>query len=1156
MNGKPFIHLRVRSEYSILTGVPSIEELVSATLAKGYDQIALTDFGVFFGAIEFQELCKKKGIHPIHGIELQLEHERVGGTASVLVFPINLEGYRSICRLIAKHYQIPSNCPPTIVNRDALFEISENLLVLSGFHESEIGYYLDRNDRNTAKKHASEWKAAFGDRFYLELQDFNREVDELLCVEMEQIANDLSIPTVVTNSVKYLNQGDGETLELLQAIGEHVTLPQYYELHEHDTEETYLKSADEMYERFAGREEALARTLEIAERIQFAVPTGKVMMPRFPLPAEAPVQDLDEYFCYQARKGLADRLGTVSDEYRDRLEYELEVVRKTGFSGYFLIVADFIQEARKRGVPVGPGRGSVAGSLAAYALHITHLDPIEYDLIFERFLNPERVSAPDMDIDFADDSRSVVIDYVRERYGANAVSQIATFGKLKAKGAIRDAGRVLGINLADVERLANAFGKVKVPVDNEYFGIERALETDTDMQKMVDNNPEYQRLIAAAKRIEGRIRNVGTHAAGVVIAPGDLAEYLPLYRIAGGEMISQYDKDVIEKAGLLKMDMLGLTMLHVVREAVSHVESNPEYTSYLNADGKFNLDAIPMEDEKTLDLYGKGLTIGVFQFESGGMVRSLVQLKPSRLGDLIAMNALYRPGPMQRIPDFIACKQGKQKIEYLHPLLEPILKDTYGVVVYQEQVMLIAREVAGFSMSKADTLRKAMGKKDQKLLETLHPEFIKGAKQNGLSQKQADELYDQILKFSNYGFNKSHSAGYAYLAYQTGYLKAHFPREFLAASLTSNIGKPDRVIRLLNEARRMNIDVLPPDVNNSFLSFQPTPEGIRFGLAAIKNVGEGAVRDIIQRREEGGPFLSLYDFAVRVDLRVTNRKVMESLVHVGAFDTFGERSQLLASISDAIEFASLAQRTNSNEASLFGEDAKPSITVPPLRAAPPMPKQERLELEKKLVGYYISGHPLDDFYSEIGELTTDSLGDYEEWGSNRRPMRIACVINSVQRRTDKNGRYWALARIEDYSGACDLMVFASQYEKYAPLLVQQKLLLIDGKGEYKGDEDSPRLFLDHATELERALQYYTKAVQLLIPVKMVNDAWLERFSRIVEDRPGETKIEFIFENDTSRIRTRSQNRTFRLDRDGLSLLRKVVGDKRVKLILNVHQNGN
>ncbi len=1152
MSGKPFVHLRVRSEYSILTGVPSVSSLVSTAQKRGFDRIALTDFGVMFGAIEFQEKCKKQNIEPIHGIELQLEKERGNGSASILVFPINLAGYRSLCRLIADHYQSTQSYPPAIILRDRLFANSENLIVLSGFHESEIGTNIERNDKSTARRLASEWKEAFGDRFYLELQDFGRESDELLCMEFDRLSEELGIQTVVTNGVKYLNKDDAETLDLMHSVGERLTLMQYREINGAEHGEAFLKTSDEMYEWYAGREAALERSVEIANRIDFKVPTGKVQMPRFPIPTDASTDSLDEFFEQRAREGLESRIGNISEEYRKRLDYELDVVKRTGFSGYFLIVDDFIAEARKRGVPVGPGRGSVAGSLAAYALHITHLDPIEYDLIFERFLNPERVSAPDMDIDFADDSRGIVIEYVRERYGASAVSQIATFGTMKAKAAIRDAGRVLAINLTDVERLANAYGKVKPPPDTDYFSIAAAIETDADMRTLVESNPEYARLVAAAKRLEGRIRTVGTHAAGVVIAPGDLAEYLPLYRISGGELISQYDKDVIEKAGLLKMDMLGLTMLQAVRETVRHVEANPaKYALYLQSDGKFALDAIPLTDEKTLDLFGKGLTVGVFQFESSGMARSLIQLKPSRLGDLIAMNALYRPGPMQRIPDFIACKQGRQQIEYIHPLLEPILKDTYGVIVYQEQVMLIAREVGGFSMSKADTLRKAMGKKDAKLLETLHPEFIAGARANGLTQKQADELYDQILKFSNYGFNKSHSAGYSYLAYQTGYLKAHFPAEFLAASLTSNMGKPDRVIKLLNEARRMGIAVLPPDVNYSNLCFEPTSEGIRFGLAAIKNVGEGAVRDIIQRRQESGQFLSLFDLAMRIDLRLCNKKVFESLVNAGACDVFGERSQLLASIGDAIEFATLAQRSDSNEASLFGESTSPAINIPVLRSAPPMAKIEQLEQEKKLVGYYISGHPLDDFQAEIGLLTTDSLGDAEEWG-NGKPIRIACVVNSVQRKSTKDGKYWALTRIEDFSGASDLLVFNNQYTKYLDLLVPQKLLLINGTTIVKEEEEAPRIRLESAIELEKAIQTYTKAIQLRIPITSVTDDLLERFNRIFSDRPGETKIEFILDNGTSSLRTRSTNRSFRIDHEGLRLLSKIVGKSNIHLVLNNH----
>ncbi|MDK9700026.1 MAG: DNA polymerase III subunit alpha [bacterium] len=1151
MSSHPFVHLRVRSEYSILAGVPAISELLTAAIGHGYETLALTDYGVMFGAIEFQEQCKKRKVKPIHGIELQLERERGDGKASVLVFPVNQTGYQNLCRLIAKHFQSPQSYPPTIVHRNDLFAIANDIIVLSGFSESEIAHHLMRHDEAGAERLVCEWKEAFGDRFYLELQDVRAESSEELITGFERLAQRCSVPVTISNAVKYVGRDDAITFDLLQAIGERMLLSQFQEIHGTECGEAYLKSPDEMYERFRGRETALERTVEIAERIEFKVPTGQVQIPRFPIPDDAGTNDIDEYFTKLAWEGLRSRIPEINNTYRERLEYELDIVKRTHFSGYYLIVADFITEARKRGVPVGPGRGSVAGSLAAYAFHITHLDPLEHDLIFERFLNPERISAPDMDIDFADDQRNIVIDYVRERYGAGAVSQIATFGSLKAKGAIRDTGRVLGINLADVERLANAFGRIKPPPDTDYFSIADAIKFDADFRKIVESNSVYTQLIEYAGKLENKLRNVGTHAAGVVIAPGDLSEYLPLYRISGGELISQYDKDVIEKAGFLKMDMLGLTMLSTVRETVGYVERNPKYASYLNTDGKFEIDAIPLEDEKTLELFGKGITVGVFQFESSGMQRSLIQLKPSRLGDLIAMNALYRPGPMQRIPDFIACKQGKQKIKYIHKSLEPILKDTYGVIVYQEQVMLIAREVGGFSMSKADTLRKAMGKKDAHLLETLHPEFINGALEKGLSKKQADELYDQILKFSNYGFNKSHSAGYSYLAYQTGYLKAHFPSEFLAASMTANMGKPDRVLKLMDEARRMNIQILPPDVNHSMLSFEPVPEGIRFGLAAIKNVGEGAVKEILRQRNEGGVFTSLHEFAKRIDTHVCNRRVLEALVNSGACDAFGERGQLFSSIPDAIEFASIHSKYSSSDASLFGESGTSTIAVPMLRASPPMPKREKLLLEKSLIGYYISGHPLDEYSSEIAELHTVSLGEAEEWTEQPRTVRIACVLSSIQRKTTKDGKQWAIGKIEDFTGSCEIMVYNDALSRYQSILESQALLLIEGQAARRDEEEAPRITLRSAVPMDQALNLHANAVILRLTPDKWNEAWLERFVRILEEYPGNTDLQIILDRgDGKPLHTRPNTKRLNLNRDSLRLLRKAVGEEYVQIIQN------
>ena len=839
-----------------------------------------------------------------------------------------------------------------------------------------------------AVEYASLYKEIFGEDFYLEIQNHGLEQEEILLASVPQIAKDLGIKLVATNDCHYIKQEHAIPHNIMLYIPEasSTNIPDYMTLR-YKTDQLYFKSAKEMIDLFGKYPGAVESTLEIADKCSLQSGTAKkphACISDSSKNRESPTRI--EYFEKLAREGVAKRYPSMTPEIEQRLTHEINVIRKMGYAGYFLIVQDFINAANRLGVPVGPGRGSAAGSIVAYALGITNVDPLQYDLLFERFLNPDRVSMPDIDIDFADNKREKVIEYVRAKYGEKSVAQIVTFGTLSARAALKDVGRVLGIPLGVIDSITK-----QIPVvQGKVTPIEEALRTIPELKWVGESGDEKIKLLVdAAKVLEGMNRNVSMHAAGVVIAPGDIGDFVPMYKTPQTDLMTQYNMKDLEEAGLLKMDFLGLRTLTVLENALSLIH---------DVHGKtIDLNAIPGDDEETLALFARGQTVALFQFESAGMQDYLRKLRPSSIHDLVAMNALYRPGPMENIPDFINRKNGKQKITYLHPKLEPILRETYGIIVYQEQVIKIASEIAGLSLSQADLLRRAMGKKDKDLMARQKKEFSDSAIKNGIDKKTASDIFDLIEKFASYGFNKSHSVAYSILAYQTAYLKAHYPAEYMAATLTSEMADTDKIVVLIDDCRKMGIDVLPPDVNESGVSFGVTAKGIRFGLSAIKNVGVGAVEQIVKARGEKGRFHDIFDFCSRVDLRSVNKKTIESLVLAGAFDSMHDnRAQLFAAAEMAIVHGQKAQeQAEMGQSNLFDRGGTRGVERPILRASEKWSETEKLAREKSVLGFYVSGHPLWKYRDEVDGLATARLGDAASVRQNST-VRVCGIIADVK----------------------------------------------------------------------------------------------------------------------------------------------------------------
>jgi DNA polymerase-3 subunit alpha len=1056
--------------------------------------VALTDHGVMFGAVEFYRAAKKAGIKPIIGCEVYIvtrgtRFDREIDPKSVsqgrgrgiyhhlVLLAKNHTGYKNLVKLVTLGHTEGFYYKPRI-DMELLRIHAEGLVALSACPSGVVSAHLVHGHYEDARDTAIAFKEIFGDDFYLEIQNHFLEKERPILEGMPRLSRELGIKLIATNDVHYIkpDHAIAHNVMLMIPDASAMNTTDYRQLR-YQTDQIYFKSVQEMCKLFKDYPGAIESTLEVASKIEkYSIEPDKPYMPAFPIPKSAGVSTLEDYLNRLANEGLHRRYPDVTPEIQGRLDHELTVINKMGYAGYFLITQDFINAAREQGIRVGPGRGSAAGSIVSYALGITSVDPLKFDLLFERFLNPERVSMPDIDVDFADDRRDWVIGYVKKKYGEDSVSQIITFGTLSSRAVIKDVGRVLGVPLNVAESITK-----QIPVfQGKVTHLAEAFDTIPDLRWVNESDdPKIQELKNVSLVLEGMNRNASTHAAGVVIAPGPISDYVPLFKTPQTDLMTQYNMIDLEKAGLLKMDFLGLRTLTVIDNALRLIHDNHGVT--------IDLDTIPEDDAATFDLFGKGHTVGVFQFESSGMQDWLRKLKPGSISDLVAMNALYRPGPMEMIGDFIKRKQGA-RIEYLHPKLEPILKETYGIIVYQEQVIKLASEIAGFTLAKADLMRRAMGKKDKDLMARQKEEFIKGALDRGFTRKVAGDIFEMVDKFASYGFNKSHSVAYSIVAYQTAYIKAHYPAEFMAATMSAEIGDTDYIVDLIDECRKMGLNVLPPDVNESGVHFVVVRDGIRFGLSAIKNVGVSAVENLIKVRSENGPFHNIFDFCGRVDLRLVNKKTIEALIQAGAFDSMNRnRAQLFEVVERSIQYGQAAQgHLSVGQSNLFemGIAGPQAVHYPALPSAEPWSEHEKLRQEKSVLGFYISGHPLLKYEAEVKAFSTASLGNPGSVKSGST-VRVCGIITQVRTKLDRKGNKMAFVTIEDFTGKGDGIIFSSVYQQVQDLIQTDSMVMVIGSAEQNGD--ILKIVVNEVCPIEKVREKYAKSILLTVNVAQATE---------------------------------------------------------------------
>lgn len=1060
MTSPAFVHLNVHSEFSLLDSTNRIPQLIARAQELNMPALAITDSGVMYGALDFYKRCKKAGIKPIIGCEVFVNprgREQRGGRRSaedgqrLTLLAKNNQGYQNLLKLVSlSHiegfYYVPR------VDHEILEKYADGLIAMSAGMSGEIPNKLMKGDIAGARQLASWYKERFD--FYLELQDHRIPPQKKINRELLQISKDLDIPVVATNDVHYLHREDAQLHEIILCIKDGKTLDDPARYRYPGGPDYYLKSAEEMHELFKDVPEALTNTLEIADKCHVIIELGNYTLPIYDVPAG---HNEETYMRELTWKGLTWRYESLTDEIRDRAEFEMGVIERMGFCSYFLIVWDFMNYARQNGIAVGPGRGSAAGSIVAYALGITDIDPLRYQLLFERFLNPDRISMPDVDIDFCIERREEVIQYVTRKYGAEKVAQILTIGTLGAKMVLRDVARTLSFAPSEADRLAKMLPTKPGTKLIEHVG--EGSELHGEMKK----NPEVRKLIDYALKLEGVARQVGVHAAGVVIARDPLDCTVPL-RAEDGKLITQYTKDEVEEVGLLKMDFLGLRNLTMISKTLDILKSSQNI--------ELDMSKIPVDDKKSYELLSSGYTVGVFQLESSGMQKLVRRLMPDNIEDIIALVALYRPGPLGSgmDVDFVERKFGRQEISYYHdkltPLLESILKDTYGLILYQEQIMQISRAVAGFTPGEADTLRKAMGKKLLDVMAKMREKFIVGARDKEIPDKVSEELFGVMEEFAKYGFNKSHSAAYGYVAYQTAYLKANYPVAYMAALISSVMGTQDKVPIYVAEARRMNINILAPDVNESLNSFSVDTKNIRFGLGAIKNLGSNAIDNVLEVRAEGGAFKSLYDFCSRVDLRVVNKRAIESLIKAGAFTSVHDnRQELMTNLGTMVSLAAQAQKQKSNgQISLFDlvEQDDTFSQEPEMETAEEYEWEEKLNFEKEAIGLYVSGHPLDKEAEMVEAFSRHSAIELQDIESGRETA-IAGIVMGRRPVITKKGAHMLIMNFEDLTGPIEVVVFPRTYEKCKEIVLNEDRLLIKGKvGERRDDSDSTSLILDAA----------------------------------------------------------------------------------------------
>jgi DNA polymerase-3 subunit alpha len=1115
-----FIHLHNHSEFSILDGAIKTADLVEEAYRNKMPAVALTDHGNIFGAVTFFKQARARDVKPILGCEVYVapkgrfdKKDEAGEPHHfhLLLLVRNEKGYKNLCLLLSKAYLEGFYYRPR-VDKELLAAHSEGLVALSGCLKGEVAFFLEKEIEEAAEQAALEYASFFGpDHFYIEIMDHGLPQQKAINPRLIELARKLGLPLVATNDIHYLRKEDAESQDVLLCIQTNKKLTDQDRIR-FGSQEFYFKSGQEMAELFRDIPEAIQNTTRIAAQCDFVFPSGQHFLPRFQAPGDTP---LNEYLAAVAGEGFRMRLeelkgrfereepGHSFEDYEDRLKRELNLVKQMGFEGYFLVVWDLIRTAKSREIPVGPGRGSAAGSFLAYCLGITDIDPLEYDLLFERFLNPERISLPDIDIDFCGRRREEVIDYVKGKYGQENVSQIITFGTMAARQAIRDVGRALEVPLPEVDRIAKM-----IPPFGPEATIEGALKNVSQLRELRDKNAKIAQLLVIAQKLEGQVRHPSIHAAGIVITPRPLVEFMPLYQSAKGEITTQFPMQDIEAIGLLKMDLLGLRNLTVIQDTVELVARD--------IGQKVDIRKIPLNDEATFGVFQAGNTDGVFQFESPGMKELLRNFRPESFRDLIALNALYRPGPLRSgmTDEFVKRKNHPERISYECPELEPILKETRGIIVYQEEVMKIATELAGFSMADADILRKAMGKKVTSIMKAQKQRFIQGARKRGLSQSKAEKIFEQIRHFAEYGFNKSHSAAYAYLAYQTAYLKAHYPAHFMAALLTSEAerGATTQVVKYLNECQEMGIRVLPPDVNESDFNFTVVGGEIRFGLSAIKNVGETAVREILREKGKRGKFKTPFEIVAGTDARVVNRKVLESLIKAGAFDSLGwPRSRCFHLIDAMIEYGHTTQKLMLNsQALLFGGGRLEPPDIPPeVRSMKEWDESLFLSYEKDALGFFITGHPLAQFERRLKKLISHQLSQLDEEKDFNTEIRVAGIINTVKLLKNKKDERFAIFVLEDLSGRIDVMAFPEVYNKYFEFLREGQLVWV--RGRFMGEGENRRIHLVEIMPLADALNKKAKRVVLRIFLPGLEESVIRELKDYLERNPGECPVFFELE---------------------------------------------
>jgi len=1097
-----FVHLHVHTQYSLLDGACRSDRLLD--LAKKYNMpaCAITDHGNMFGAIDFYEKARERGIKPITGCEIYVapesrfdktSHGIKGASYHLVLLVKNLTGYKNLIELVSIGYLEGFYYKPRI-DKEVLARCSKGLIATSACLKGEVSHFLLSGQRDQAEKVAREYADIFGEgNFYLELQDNHLDQQRQLNEDMIKLARKLDLPLVATNDVHYLEKNDARAHDALLCVQTQSVLDDPNRM-KFNTDQLYFKTPEEMKKAFAHVPEAITNTMEIAEKCRFDFDFNELHLPRFKAPEG---EDNDVFFQRLVAEGLNKRYGKLTDEIERRREHEVKIIRESGYVSYFLIVWDFINHAKEKGIPVGPGRGSAAGSIVSYALGITDIDPLKYGLIFERFLNPERVTMPDIDIDFCFERRSKVIDYVVNKYSKENVAQIITFGTMMAKGVLRDVGRVMGIPYAEVDKIAKL-----VPPDPG-ITLEQALGIEPELRKEYERDPVIQQLIDTSKRLEGLNRHASTHAAGVVISDKPLHKRIPLFKTADDLVTTGYSMKSLEKIGMLKMDFLGLKTLTVIDQTTQIVKRTRAE--------QIKIEDISLDDKPTFDLLSRAETAGIFQLESSGMRDLMRKIKPERFEDLIAILALYRPGPMGSgmLDEFIKRKQGQIEVKYDHPVLEPVLKETYGIIVFQEQVMNIVSTLAGFSMGEADNVRKVMSKKNPKAMAELRMKFLQGTDKNGVERATAEKVYDLIAYFAGYGFNKSHSAAYAMISYRTAYLKANYPVEFMTALLTSEKNNTDKIADYINESQRMGIDVLPPDINESFKDFTVVGKDIRFGLSAVKNVGSGAAESIITSRLKNGKFESLYDFAEKVDPRTVNKKVSESLIKCGAYDSTGvHRSQAMAVLDKVLEMAGKTHKDRNNGQMSFFDDIhadesfKESFQEIP--DIPEWPEHELLTNEKMMLGFYITKHPLVRFERLLNAYSTCKVSELSGL-SDGQEVLIGGIINKAKITvTRKKAEKMAILSLEDLDSFVEVLVFPNTYRKTMELINEDNLVYIHGRLNLR--EEEPKILAEEIILLEKVKEVFTKSVLIKMSTTALEEDMMRKVRRVIEKHKGKVPV--------------------------------------------------